>query len=114
MNAKNKIETAPYAWPLPVKRAFRKLGEDLRNARRRRRIPTSLLAQRASISRTTLYKVENGEPGVSFGIYASIIFSLGFIDRLENLADFRNDLLGHELEEEYLPKRVRGPRKEKP
>ena len=44
--------------PLPVRRALRKLGQDIRDARRRRRIPTAVLAERASVSRATLVKIE--------------------------------------------------------
>lgn len=96
--------------PLPVQRALRKLGRDLRDARRRRRIPTALMAERASISRTTLNKVEKGEPGTSLGNYACVLFVLGMHDRLAELADASIDALGLDLEEEYLPKRVRLPK----
>ena len=89
--------------PLPVIRALKKIGHDIRDARRRRRIPVAILAERASISRTTLNKVENGD----FGIYATVLFSLGFINRLSDLVDVRHDTLGLELEEEHLPKRIR-------
>jgi transcriptional regulator with XRE-family HTH domain len=97
--------------PNPVRRALRKLGQDIRDARLRRRIPTDILAQRASISRTTLYKVENGAPNVSMESYATILFSLGMIDRISNLADVSEDRLGRQLDEERLPKRIRLPRK---
>jgi transcriptional regulator with XRE-family HTH domain len=93
--------------PVPVIRALRKLGRDLRDARRRRRIPMAVLAERASISRTTLNKVENGNPGVSFGTYATVLFVLGMVGRLSELADVRQDAVGLELEEENLPKRIR-------
>jgi DNA-binding XRE family transcriptional regulator len=102
--------------PIPVTRALRKLGHDIRDARRRRRIPVAILAQRASISRTTLNKVEKGDTGVSLGSYATVLFVLGMIDRLADLADPRRDAVGRELEEEHLPERIRlsGPRKPKP
>jgi len=93
--------------PVPVRRALRKLGQDIRDARLRRRIPTEILAERASISRTTLYKVENGEVNVSIGIYSTILFVLGMIDRVSDLADANVDKLGRQLEEERLPKRIR-------
>ncbi|MCP5115756.1 MAG: XRE family transcriptional regulator [bacterium] len=79
----------------------------MRDARRRRRIPVALLAQRASISRTTLNKVEKGDPGVSMGIYATVLFSLKMAERLADVADPRHDALGLALEEEHLPKRIR-------
>lgn len=101
------VERRPRVLPIPARRALRKLGEDIRDARRRRRIPSALLAERASISRTTLHKIENGEPGVSLGNYAAVLFSLGFVGRLADLADVRHDSTGLTLEEERLPKRVR-------
>lgn len=93
--------------PVAVKRALRSLGEDLRDARRRRRIPVALMAERASISRTTLSKVEKGDPGVSMGIYARVLFVLGLAERLGELADVRFDALGRALADEQLPQRVR-------
>lgn len=95
--------------PLPVVRALRKLGGDIRDARLRRRIPTTTMAQRASISRTTLAKVEKGDPGVQLGIYATVLFVLGLTNRIGDLADVRHDSAGLELEEERLPQRIRLP-----
>ncbi len=99
--------------PIPVKKALRKLGQDIYDARRRRRIPTALMAERASISRMTLTKVEKGDPSVSLGIYASILFVLGLNSRLMDLADANHDIIGRSLEEENLPKRIRLPTKTK-
>jgi transcriptional regulator with XRE-family HTH domain len=95
------------ALPLPVKRALAKLGEDIRNARLRRRITTTMMAERAFITRTTLRKVERGDPGVSLGIYATVLFVLGLTPRLAELADTRADEVGLQLEEERLPQRIR-------
>ncbi len=100
--------------PISVKRALNKLGRDIRDARRRRRIPMAIMAERASISRTTLNKVEKGEAGVALGIYASVLFVLGMVGRLGDLADPKTDQVGLELEEERLPQRIRRPRKTKP
>lgn len=99
---------------MPVQRALRKLGEDIRDARRRRRIATQVMAERASISRTTLNKVEKGDPGVALGTYATVLFVLGLVERLSQLADIRADAVGLELEEENLPRRIRQRRKERP
>jgi transcriptional regulator with XRE-family HTH domain len=100
--------------PIPVRRALRKLGEDIRDARRRRRIPVAIMAERASVSRTTLNKVEKGEPGVSIGTYAAVLFTLGLVDRLAGLAAASTDVVGLELEEERLPQRIRRPRRARP
>jgi transcriptional regulator with XRE-family HTH domain len=92
--------------PLPVKRALAKLGGDIRAARLRRRITTALMAERALITRTTLSKVEKGNPGVSLGIYATVLFILGMTNRLAELADVRSDDVGLQLDETRLPKHV--------
>ena len=99
--------------PLPVKRALKKLGQDLRDARKKRRITMELTAERAAISRATLTKIEKGDDGVSLGAYAKILFVLGMIERLIELADPAFDKLGLGLEADNLPKRIRISRKEK-
>lgn len=105
MNVKNS--------PIPVTRALKKLGHDLRDARKRRRIPMQLAAERAAISRATLSKIEKGEDGVSIGAYAKILFVLGMIQRLADLVDPSSDTLGLVLDADHLPKRIRIPRREK-
>lgn len=100
--------------PIPVTRALRKLGRDIRDARRRRRIPLAILAERTSVSRMTLFKVEQGDPGVAFGTYATVLFVLGMLDRLSDVADPRYDTLGRELEDERLPQRIRLPKRTTP
>ena len=102
------------ALPVPAARAVRKMGHDIRDARRRRRIPVAIMAQRASISRTTLNKLEKGDPGVSLGSYATVLFVLGMVDRIADLADPKHDAVGLELEEEHLPQRIRLSLRQKP
>ena len=92
---------------LAVQRGLLKLGQDIRDARLRRRISTEIMAQRASISRMTLNKIEKGDQGVSMGSYVAILFILGMLKRLSDVADIRHDELGIELDEERLPKRIR-------
>ena len=106
MTSSHAVQTLP----IPVRRALRKLGEDVRDARRRRRIPVAIMAERASMSRTTLNKIEKGEPGVSIAAYATVLFVLGLVDRLAGLADASADAVGLALEEEHLPQRIRRPR----
>jgi hypothetical protein len=96
--------------PIPVKRALQKLGRDLRDARKRRRIPMLLAAQRAGISRTTLDKVEKGDEGVGVAAYVRVLFIMGMVQRFADLADPQYDHLGIQLEIEQLPKRIRIPR----
>jgi transcriptional regulator with XRE-family HTH domain len=96
--------------PIPVMGAVRKLGQDMADARRRRRITMALMAERAGIAVNTLAKIEKGDPGASMAAYASVLFVLGLTERLRDLADAAIDLTGRMLEEEHLPRRVRYPR----
>ena len=69
-----------------------------------------MVAERASISRTTLVKIEKGDAGVAFGSYTTVLFVMGMIERIADLADPRSDVVGRQLEEEHLPQRIRGTR----
>ena len=97
--------------PLASVNALCKLGSDIRDARRRRRITMALMAERAGITPDTLKQIEKGNPATSMGGYASVLYSLGMTDRLRDIADPRHDLTGQRLEEERLPKRVRMPKR---
>ncbi len=95
------------ALPLPVRRALQKLGADISAARRRRRISVKLMAERAFVGRNTITRVEKGDPGVSLGIYATVLFVLGMAERLASLVDISVDEVGQALDEQQLPTRVR-------
>lgn len=100
--------------PIPVMRALRKLGHDIKDARRRRRLPMAVVIQRASISEPTLIRIERGDSRVAIASYATVLFVLGMVDRLSDLVDPKNDPVGLQLEEENLPQRIRTTRKQKP
>ena len=108
-----KVPKTSSSKPLPVSSALRKLGRDIRDARRRRRIPVAIMAERTSMSRMTLNKMEKGAAGVSLGKYATVLFALGMLGRLADVADPRHDAVGLELDEERLPQRIRLPRRPK-
>ena len=97
--------------PWRARQGLAKLGGDLAVARRKRRISTVSMAERAFISRGPLYKVERGDPSVSMGIYATVPAILGLADGLGQLADRRNDPLGLDIEEDRLPKTVQPRRR---
>jgi transcriptional regulator with XRE-family HTH domain len=94
--------------PLPtaIAAALATLGADLRNLRLRRQMPMTYAAERVAISRSTLYKIERGDPSVSLGIYAALLHSYGLLMRVERLADAQWDRIGQELQDSRLPKRV--------
>lgn len=89
------------------RKALHKLGADIRVARLTRDLPMSLLAERAFTSRSTLKRVEEGDPAVSIGIYAAVLNALGLVDGLAQVADISRDTVGQMLAEDALPKRAR-------
>jgi len=90
-----------------VENALKKLGADIRDARRRRRMTAASMAERVGVSRATLTQIERGNPAVGMGSYALAIYVLGKIEDLEMLMDRTNDPLGLDLMEARLPQRVR-------
>lgn len=94
----------PHHPPAAVKRALRKLGADMHDARRRRRLPMAVVAERAFTSRSTLQRVEAGDTNVSIGIYAGVLNALGLLDGFGQAADISNDPVGQTLAAAQLPK----------
>jgi hypothetical protein len=90
-----------------ARKALGKLGSDLRDARRRRHLPMAVVADRAFTSRSTLQRVEAGDPAVSIGIYAAVMHALGLLEGLGRLADPSMDQVGQALADKLLPQRVR-------
>jgi transcriptional regulator with XRE-family HTH domain len=96
--------------PHPAARALAKLGRDISAARRRQHIPMEIMADRVGVSRSTLARVERGDATVAIGIYTMVLSILGMLHRVLHLADASADVIGAELADEALPKRVRLPR----
>jgi len=97
----------PITPPSRVRKALRTLGADIREARKRRALSMETVAERSFTSRKTLQRIEQGDYGVSVGIYASVLNALGLLDGLATLADPANDSVGMRLASADLPKRVR-------
>jgi hypothetical protein len=104
----------PHRPPAAVQRALRKLGADIHDARRRRRLPMAVVADRAFTSRSTLQRIEAGDTSVGVGIYAAVLHALGLLDGLSQVADISNDRVGQALSSADLPKHVHLKRKASP
>ena len=87
------------------------MGEQIKLARLRRRLSTELVAERAGISRATLWNVEKGSPSVAIGIYAAVLHALGNMDN-DFLLVAKDDELGRTLQDLELPVRRRAPKKQ--
>jgi transcriptional regulator with XRE-family HTH domain len=100
----------PHRPSIAVRRALGKLGADIRDARRRRRLPAEVIAERAFTSRPTLQRIEAGDHTVGIGIYAAVLHALGLLDGLGAVADPSRDQAGLAIASDNLPKRTRLPR----
>jgi DNA-binding XRE family transcriptional regulator len=93
--------------PSPMRRSLRKLGQDIGIARRKRHLTVAMMAERVGVTPKTYLRAEKGDPKVSLGVYAMVLFVFGFGDELGNLMDPSQDDQGLLLDVERLPKRVR-------
>lgn len=81
----------------PEQRLLTALGARLRLARLRRKLTTITVAQRAGVSRTTLYKAEAGDAGATLGSYVRILTVLGLEADINALA--ADDKVGRRLQD---------------
>lgn len=86
------------------------MGEQIKLARLRRKLSAELVAERAGISRATLWQVEKGAPSVAIGIYAAVLHALNNMDK-DLLLIAKDDELGRKLQDLDLPVRKRAPKK---
>jgi len=68
--------------PIRTRRAAVQLGAQLAVSRELQRLSVDQLAERASITRGTLRRVENGDPGVGLGEFLTVVRALGQLDAL--------------------------------
>ena len=73
------------------------LGERIRLARLRRKLSTTLFAERVGVSRDTLNRLEKGDANIALGTYARALRVLGLDRDLDALA--RDDELGRKLQD---------------
>lgn len=91
---------------------LKQVGEQIRLARLRREISIELVAERAGVSRTTVWKVEKGDPSVSMGGYAAVLYALNGMDK-DLLLLAKDDVLGRTMQDLNLPIRIRAPKRER-
>ncbi len=86
------------------------LGDQIKLARLRRNLSVEMVAERAGISRTTLWSVEKGTPTVAIGTYAAVLHALGGMDQ-DLLLVAKDDKLGRTMQDLKLTTRKRAPKK---
>lgn len=93
------------AGPPEVRKALDGLGVALRTGRLRRRWSQAELAERLSVSRATVQRMENGDPGVSVGAWAMAAWLLGRISAFEETFAPSHDAAGVRLERQQMKRR---------
>ena len=88
------------------------MGEQIKLARLSRDLSAELVAERAGISRTSLWKVESGSPAVAIGIYAAVLHALGGMDT-DLLLIAKDDELGRQMQDLNLLTGKRASRRKK-
>lgn len=73
------------------------VGENIKLARRRRKLTTLEVSERAGIDRTTLYQIEKGNPRVSIGAHLNVLRVLNLQDDFLLLA--ADDNQGRKLQD---------------
>lgn len=79
------------------KEILEKVGENIKLARKRRKLTTIQVAERAGIDRTTLYNIEKGSGSVSIGAYFNTLRVLGLQNDFLKLA--ADDEFGRKLQD---------------
>ena len=92
-----------------TQKVLENMGEQIKLARLRRNLSTELVAERAGISRATLWAVEKGTPTVSIGIYLRVLYALQLDDDILLIA--KEDPLGKSLQDLQLKNRERAGKK---
>lgn len=94
-----------------TQRILEQMGDQIRLARLRRDISVELAAERAGISRTTLWQIEKGSPSVAIGAYAAALHALNNMDK-DLLLVAKDDELGRKLQDLGLETKRRASKKE--
>ena len=91
-----------------TQKILEQMGEQIKLARLRRNLSAELVAERAGISRATLWSVEKGTPTVAIGTYAAVLHALGGMDK-DLVSVAKDDEFGRRIQDLNLvtPKRAK-------
>lgn len=93
-----------------VQRNLTELGKQIKLARLRRNLSAELIAERAGVSRSTLYAIEKGMHSVSIGAYAMVLHAIGGLDK-DLLLVGKDERMDQTMRELQLPVRKRAPKR---
>ena len=96
------MKTTPILLP-PLEKIISEFGENIKLARLRRKLSTEKMAEKANISRSTLWLIEKGSPSVAMGTYAQVLSVLKLEKDLLKVGT--DDKLGRKLQDADLIKK---------
>jgi transcriptional regulator with XRE-family HTH domain len=89
-----------------VQTALKQLGNDIRIARKKRRMSVADFCERLGVTDKTLAKLEKGDGGVRLETFAMALLVLGELHRLSEMLDPAKDETGLVLDQARLPERI--------
>ena len=96
--------------PMATRLAARRIGENLSTWRRLYGLSSQQVAERAAVSRSTVSRLENGDPTVSFATFLNVCRAVGILDAISTATDPYETDLGRARADTAIPQRIRSKR----
>ena len=94
MTARNKLLIAP---PYAVEQSLKRLGADLRTARLRRNLTIDDMAEKIGTGVRAIADAEKGKPSTSVAVYTAMLWALGLLHQIDDVALPEKDEEGQSL-----------------
>lgn len=98
------------AIPFRTRQTAKDMGQSVRDWRRLQGLKSDELADMAGVSRSTLSRLENGDPSVSLATFINVCNVFAVTDRLVDAVDPYETDYGRARSSQELPQRVRRPK----
>ncbi|MDR1911255.1 MAG: helix-turn-helix domain-containing protein [Helicobacteraceae bacterium] len=98
------------ATPFAVESALKRLGQNLRTARLRRRLTQAQLSEKIGVGTRAISDAEKGKPTTAVSTYMALFWAFDLLDNIKDAADPLKDAEGLRLEALRAPRRARTPK----
>jgi transcriptional regulator with XRE-family HTH domain len=102
----NKLFEHP---PYEVEKVLRRLGASLKTARLRRNLTMKEVAEKIGTGTRAISDAENGKITTSIGVYAALLWAMGILEQLGEVAEPTKDIEGQTLASLKERNRARHP-----
>ena len=104
MTARNQLITTP---PYSVEQALKRVGNNLRMARVRRKLTIEEVGEKIGTGRRAVMDAESGKASTGVAVYAALLWVYDLLAPFEELADPRKDEAGIALASRSEKRRAR-------